>query len=112
MAQEMWDTVLSLFGVPWVMPRQVRELIDCWQGGLARHQYSLIWKTVPHCLMWFLWRERNMRSFVDTELDLPDLKLLFFQTLYDWIVALGIFSFFSLQSFLDSCNSFDQQVYA
>uniref|UniRef100_A0A2N9GUM8 Reverse transcriptase zinc-binding domain-containing protein n=1 Tax=Fagus sylvatica TaxID=28930 RepID=A0A2N9GUM8_FAGSY len=31
-AKELWDTVLSLFGVSWVMPRQVRELIDCWQG--------------------------------------------------------------------------------
>ena len=34
-AKELWDTVLSLFGVSWVMPRQVRELIDCWQGGWA-----------------------------------------------------------------------------
>ena len=91
---------------------KVRESIDCWQGGLAQHQYSLIWKTVPHCLMWCLWREQNMTSFEDTELGLPDLKLLFFWTLYDWIIATRLFSFSSLQNFLDSCYSFDHQVYA
>ena len=53
-----------------------------------------------------------MISFEDTELGLPDLKLLFFRTLYDWIIATGLFSFSSLQNFLDSCNSFDHQVYA
>ena len=111
-AKEMWDNVLSLFGVSWVMPCHVRGLIDCWLRGLVRHQYSLIWKAIPHCLMWCLWRERNMRSFEDTELGIPDVKLIFFRTLYDWILALGLFSFSSLQDFLDSCNCFEHQVYA
>ena len=53
-----------------------------------------------------------MRSFEDTELGIPDLKLIFFRTLYDWILALGLFSFSSLQDFLDSCNCFEHQVYA
>jgi hypothetical protein len=53
-----------------------------------------------------------MTSFEDTELGLPDLKLLFFRTLYDWIIATQLFSFSSLQNFLDSCYSFDHQVYA
>uniref|UniRef100_A0A2N9IJT9 Protein-lysine N-methyltransferase FSB_LOCUS52282 n=1 Tax=Fagus sylvatica TaxID=28930 RepID=A0A2N9IJT9_FAGSY len=51
LAKDLWDTALSLFGVPWVMPRQVRGLFDCWTRGLIRHQYSLIWKALPHCLM-------------------------------------------------------------
>ena len=102
LAKELWDMVLSLFGVSWVMPCQVRGLIECWPRGLIRHQYSLIWKTLPHCLMWCLWRERNMRSFEDTELGIPDLKLLFLQTLYHWIHASGLCSFSSLQDFLVS----------
>jgi hypothetical protein len=99
-AKELWGSVLSLFGVSWVMPRQVRELIDCWQKGLGRHQHSLIWKAIPHCLMWCLWRECNMRSSEDTEMGIPDLKLLLFQTLFDWMNATGLFSFSSLQDFL------------
>ena len=34
-ANELWATVLSLFGMHWVMPRRVVDLLDCWQGSLA-----------------------------------------------------------------------------
>lgn len=33
----LWDTVLTLFGMHWVMPRKVRELLDCWHGGFGQH---------------------------------------------------------------------------
>ena len=110
--QGVVDTVLSLFGVPWVMPCLVRGLIDCWPRGLIWHQFSSIWKALPQCLMWCLWRERNLRSFEDTELGSPYLQLLFLRTLYDWRLASGLFSFSSIQDFLDSCNSFEHQIYA
>jgi hypothetical protein len=28
-AKELWDMVLTLFGVQWVMPRSIRELMEC-----------------------------------------------------------------------------------
>ena len=34
-ANELWDLVLSLFGMHWVMPRRVVDLLACWQGGLG-----------------------------------------------------------------------------
>ena len=111
LAKDLWDTALSLFGVSRVMPRQVRGMFDCWTRGLIRHQYSLIWKALPHRLMWCLWQERNLRSFEDVESGSLDLKLLFLRTLYDWIQALGLFSFSSFHVFLSSCNSLNHQVY-
>ena len=36
-AREMWDTVLTLFGMHWVMPKRVVDLLDCWQCKLGRH---------------------------------------------------------------------------
>jgi hypothetical protein len=89
------------------MPHQVRVLFDCWQGGLGWQQHSMIWKAIPHYLMWCFWRERNLRSFEDMEMGSYDLKLLFFRTLFEWINATGCFSFSFIQDFLDSCNSFD-----
>ena len=111
LAKDLWDTALSLFEVSWVMPQQVRGLFDCWTRGLIWHQHSLIWKALPHCLMWCLWRERNLRNFEDVELGSLDLKLLFLQTLYNWIQALGLFSFSSFFEFFSSCNSLNHQVY-
>ena len=59
---------------------------------------------IPHCLLWCLWRERISRCFEDIERSIPDLKLLFFRTLRDWLFALQNQSFPSFIDFLDSCN--------
>ena len=32
-AQSLWTLVFSMFGVSWVMPKQVVELLACWNGG-------------------------------------------------------------------------------
>ena len=31
-AMELWDMVFGLFGVCWVMPMTIVELLACWQG--------------------------------------------------------------------------------
>ena len=59
--RELWDMVLGLFGVHWVLPRDVVDLLACWQGRVERHRNNTIWKAIPHCLMWCIWHERNAR---------------------------------------------------
>jgi hypothetical protein len=100
-ARELWNSVFNLFGVVWVMPRKVVELLWCWQGSLGRHRE--IWKATPHCLMWCLWRERNARTFEDCELNIVDLKLVFYRSLYEWMRATGLFSC-SFIEFFDLCR--------
>uniref|UniRef100_A0A2N9FFY4 Reverse transcriptase zinc-binding domain-containing protein n=1 Tax=Fagus sylvatica TaxID=28930 RepID=A0A2N9FFY4_FAGSY len=63
----------------------VRELVEGWH--VSNHHQTRIWNAVPHCLMWSLWRERNSRIFEDRELNIDDLKLQFFQTLFEWMQA-------------------------
>ena len=103
-ASDLWTMVLGLFGVSWVMPRTVLGLLWCWQGSFGRHQNGCIWFIIPHCLLWCLWRERNNRCFEDTKRSIPDLKLLFFRTLRDWLFAFQNKSFPSFIDFLESCN--------
>ena len=50
-ALELWDMVFGLFGVCWVMPMLVIELLTCWQGQFGHHHNGDIWMVVPHCLM-------------------------------------------------------------
>ena len=59
----------------------------CWFGGLYLTA----------------WRERNGRSFEDSERNIVELKLLFFRTLVDWVVVRGFISCNSLHQFLDFC---------
>ena len=63
LAFDLWSMVFTLFGIHWVMPKIVVELLDCWQGKFGRHRNAAIWMAVPHCLMWCIWREKNNQHF-------------------------------------------------
>lgn len=66
--------MICMFGVKWVMPRMVVELL------------------------WCLWRERMYTHLRDVETPVMRLKFLFLRALYDWMVA-TTFSF-SIVGFL------------
>ena len=95
--------VLGLFGVQWVMPCRVLDLWAGWQGRYGDHRNLVVWRMVPHCVMWCLWQERNGRHFEDQERSISALKLLFFQTLYEWVLNLGVFSINSMVELIDHC---------
>ena len=103
-AFDLWYMVFTLFGIHWVMPKIVGELLACWQGKFGRHQNSTIWMAVQHCLMWCIWRERNNRHFEDLERSVSDLKLFFLKTLLDWVTMLGFRSFSPVHDFMDFCT--------
>ena len=96
--------ILGLFGVHWVMPCHVLDLWAGWQGRLSDHRNMVVWKIICHRLMWYLWRERNARHSEDCERSTSALKLLFFQTLYDWVFNLGLFSINSMVEVIDLCT--------
>ena len=103
-SQELWNTVCSLFGVHWVMPRGVVELLASWSNKFNRLKSKVLWRRTPHCLMWVIWRERNTHTFDGNERLIHELKLLFFQTLFYWANATGVFTFISLPDMLDFCT--------
>jgi hypothetical protein len=103
-AKEIWDMVFAMFGVLWVMPGGVGELFACWQGKMGKHPKHLIWRAVPHCLMWCLWRERNLRIFEGCEQHVDELKLLFLRTLFEWVTSTRLYPCSTLLDFIDSCS--------
>ena len=87
-----------------VMPRSVLDLFTGWQVNVGRHRCAVVWGVVPHCVLWCLWRAQNTHHFEDCERTIPELKLLFFQTLYEWVVGFGIFPIHSLVELIDICT--------
>ena len=83
-AKELCNVVFSLFGVFWVMPKDVVELLASWLGKFSKHRNWMIWNMVPHCLLLSIWRERSFRIFEGTKRSIQDLKTSFFQTLFGW----------------------------
>ena len=49
-AQELWNMVCSVFGVDWVMPCGVVDLLASWSGRNCRFNTKLIWRGI-HILL-------------------------------------------------------------
>jgi hypothetical protein len=79
-------TLFSRFGMFWVMPRRVIDLLACWWSSRRPTSFA-VWKMVPICLFWCLCREMNNRSFEDLESTLYEILSLFYLTLYFWITV-------------------------
>ena len=65
-ASDLWNTVLRSFGVLWVFPDRIENLLFGWHNCFGKHN-SEVWNLVPLCLMWTVWRERNRRTFEDED---------------------------------------------
>ena len=60
--------MLSSFGLVWVFPTLVRNLLLEWKvKGLGKNK-KVVWRLVPICLFWCSWRERNQIMFQEEEL--------------------------------------------
>ena len=104
-AWELWSMVWILFGTLWVMPRSVVDLLTCWMGSLGNSEAGKVWKMIPHCIMWCLWRERNDRTFNGVEKSIPALKFYFLHTLLDWSKASHLDFSSSLSDLVDLCSA-------
>jgi hypothetical protein len=85
-ASAMWNNIFSRFGISWVMPRSVLDLVACW-WKFGRSRSATTWKMVPICLFWCIWRKRNLRCFENLESSLEEVLELFLHTLYFWSMA-------------------------
>ena len=56
--------MIRLFGIDWVMPGSVVDLLFCWYHWLGKLS-SDIWNLVPGCFMWTIWTEWNRQSLED-----------------------------------------------
>jgi hypothetical protein len=85
-AYAMWSAIFSRFDLSSVMPLRVLDLFACWWTA-GRPRSAVIWKMVPTCILWCVWKERNDRCFEDLERSSEDILTSFFHTLYLWTVA-------------------------
>jgi hypothetical protein len=68
------------------MPRRVVDLFACWWKA-GRSRSAAVWKMVPICILWCVWKERNFRCFEDLENSMKNFVASFFHTLYLWTEA-------------------------
>ena len=100
-AHSLWMYMLRLFGINWVMPSSVVDLLFSWYHWLGKHS-SNIWDLVPGCLMWTIWTKWNRRPFEDEEKTVVQLLEFCQWTLFDWS---RYWSFLDCSTLLDFLSS-------
>ena len=101
--REVWNFFLQSFGVSWVFPETVSDLLFGWHNRWGK-QSSRIWNLVPHCIMWIIWWERNSRTFEDKDHSSGKIIERAMGSLYDWSSAWGLCLSQSLGEFLESLS--------
>ena len=103
-ASGLWNAFFSRFGLCWVLPHSVKELLASWWSS-GRTRSAVVWKMVPLCIMWCIWSERNNRCFEDSSRSREELFHFFLVTLYTWTagwLAPRVISFIDFLSYFSS----------
>jgi hypothetical protein len=82
------------------MPRSVLDLLSAWGTLLGRGPVHRVWKQVPLCVLWGLWRAR---LFEDVEVQAGALCRNMLNMLFFWVSANGLGSM-SYADFLLTCS--------
>ncbi|KAJ9673635.1 hypothetical protein PVL29_023281 [Vitis rotundifolia] len=80
----LWEFILVLFGVKWVFPETVREVLVSWRGPFVGIKRKKIWNSILLCIFWTVWKERNRLAFKGGSLALQKLKNSFVCNLWSW----------------------------
>ncbi|RVW22247.1 LINE-1 reverse transcriptase-like [Vitis vinifera] len=80
----IWEITLVIFGVQWVFPESVIEVLLSWRGSFVGKKRKKIWKSIPLCIFWTVWKERNRIVFRGGSLDIQKFKYYFVCNLWSW----------------------------
>jgi hypothetical protein len=104
-ACDLWSYILVLFGVEWVMPRTVLELLTSLGASIGYGRAKEAWRLAPLCLLWCIWRKRNVRFFEDVETSMVELQKHLLNMLYIWIAPHHCLNAFTFVDFLNLFSS-------
>jgi hypothetical protein len=104
-AHDLWSYVLALFGIEWVMPQTVLELLTSWGASVGYGHDKEAWRLAPLCLLWCIWRERNAWLFEDVETSMMELRKRLLNMLYIWIASHHCLNAFTFADFLNLFSS-------
>lgn len=100
-SRQCWDLFLSICGISWAIPNSIRGLLECWQGQRIQKSLQQIWNTIPICIFWILWLERNRACFEGQRDHISRIKNKCLQNLFLWCKGSLIGSTNEYMDFLD-----------
>ena len=70
----------------------------------GKHRKMDLWRALPHCVLWCIWREQSTRCFEGIEWSILELKYFFLHSLLDWSCVFYSFPCSNFLDMLDHCN--------
>ena len=59
----LWEIILSLVGVFWVFPKDVKDMLLSWKDSFGGKKRRKTWNSVPLSIFWIVSKERNRIAF-------------------------------------------------
>ncbi|TMW87681.1 hypothetical protein EJD97_019620 [Solanum chilense] len=59
----------------WVMPRKVTQSLKLWSSYPSISGHKEIWKIIPACIWWSVWKKRNIRCFQNKSNSIQKIKM-------------------------------------
>lgn len=73
-SRQCWEHFLSITGISLVIPQKICNLLEIWQSQGVKGSLKQIWRTIPICILWTIWLERNKASLRERGYRFPELK--------------------------------------
>ena len=80
----MWTAIFYWSGGGWVCPFLVKDLLRGWLHLPMRKKDAKLWRALPLCLFWAIWKERNRVVFDDEAFSKSRLKSCFLFSFSSW----------------------------
>jgi hypothetical protein len=62
--RDLWIMVFQMFGVEWVMPKRMVDLLTCWKRMVGQNDSNIVWNVISSFLMWCIWREKTLEALM------------------------------------------------
>ncbi|WMV26638.1 hypothetical protein MTR67_020023 [Solanum verrucosum] len=87
---QVWALFTNLASLNWIMPEHIADLLSCWVRRGGSKSQRRWWRTVPACIWWIIWKERNQRIFVGKECTIEKINWKVITTLGFWCKEMNI----------------------
>ena len=71
----LWSIFINSKYLFWVMPRNIVQSLKIWSSFAYIYGHKERWKIIPTCILWSMWKERNLRCFQNKSNSIQKMKM-------------------------------------